>query len=313
MAEVDVVGYGEAAIDFIIRTEAIKRFDDKVWAKSYVRQLGGVTANFCVGLSRLSRKTAFMGAVGDDPDGVEIRGGLEREGVDTRALVTIPGKGSPVNYIVTEEGGSRLILQSPNMTGTQLKPEDLREDSIPDCRVFHTSAIVPDTAAKAASISKGRGATISFDLERHVADMGRKKIGPLLAITDILFTGPDALELLGLSTGASSIRDLVREGPKVVLLKKGKEGVTVFTQEQQVAVGSYRVDVVDATGAGDAFAAGFISDFLKGASLAEAAAYGNAVAAIKCMKMGAQAGLPKQKEVESFIIERGRPAIREIV
>jgi len=313
MAAMDVVGYGEAAIDFLIRTEAVTRFDDKVWAKSYVRQLGGVTANFCVGLSRLGRRTAFMGAVGDDPDGVEIRRGLGREGVDTSALLTIPGKGSPVNYIVTEEGGSRLILQSPNMTETQLRPQDVGENSVPHCKVFHTSAIIPDTAAKAASISKKRGATVSFDLERHVAEMGRKRIEPLLKITDTLFTGAETLELLGYGTDVSSIRRLIREGPKVVLLKKGKEGVIVFTQEQQTAVGSYNVDVADATGAGDAFAAGFICSFLDGTSWVEAAAYGNAVAAMKCTKMGAQAGLPSRPEVESFIHGRGRPVTRELV
>lgn len=312
MKEMDVVGYGEAAIDFIIRTEAITRFDDKVWAKSYVRQLGGVTANFCVGLSRLDRKTAFMGAVGDDPDGEEIRRGLEREGVDTNTLMTIPGRGSPVNYIVTEEGGSRLILQSPNMTETQLRPDDIRESSIPNCKIFHTSAIIPDTAAKAAAILKERGATVSFDLERHVAEMGNKRIEPLLKITDILFTGTESLELLGFSTSAASIRRLLGQGPKVVLLKKGKEGVTVFTSEQQVAVGSYKVDVVDATGAGDAFAAGFISSFLDGASWIEAAAYGNAVAAIKCTRMGAQAGLPRRRDVENFVLGRARPVISRL-
>jgi sugar/nucleoside kinase (ribokinase family) len=301
LKEMDVVGYGEAAIDFIIRTEAITKFDDKVWARSYVRQLGGVTANFCVGLSRLGRKTAFMGAVGDDPDGEEIRRGLEREGVDTGALITIPGRGSSVNYIVTEEGGSRLILQSPNMTETQLRPDDITEDSIPRCRVFHTSAIIPDTAVKAAAISKEKGAVISFDLERHVAEMGNKRIEPLLKLTDILFTGAESLEPLGFGSDEESFHRLLSQGPKVILLKKGKEGVTMLTSEQQVVVGSYKVDVVDATGAGDAFAAGFISGFLDGASWIEAAAYGNAVAAIKCTKAGAQAGLPTRQEVDDFV------------
>jgi sugar/nucleoside kinase (ribokinase family) len=310
LKEMEVVGYGEAAIDFIICTGTITKFDDKVWAKSYVRQLGGVTANFCVGLSRLGRKTAFMGAVGDDPDGEEIRRGLKREGVDTDTLMTLSGRSSPVNYIVTEEGGSRLILQSPNMIETQLRPDDMTEDSIPRCRVFHTSAIIPDTAVKAATISKERGATVSFDLERHVAEMGNERIGPLLRITDILFTGVESLEVLGFGTDAASIRKLLGQGPKVVLLKKGKNGVTVFTSEQQVTVGSYKVDVVDATGAGDAFAAGFISSFLDGGSWVESASYGNAAAAIKCTKTGAQAGLPRRREVEDFILERARPVIR---
>ena len=306
MREVDVVGYGEVAIDFLIRTGRPSSLDDKVWATGYVRQLGGVTANFCVGLSRLGRRTAFMGAVGDDPDGEEIRRGLRREGVDTSTLRTIPGRGSPVNYIVTEEGGSRLILQSPNMTATQLRPDDIERGSIPKCKVFHTSAIIPDTAAKAAAISKERGATVSFDLERHVAEMGNERVGPLIKITDILFTGAESLKLLGFGTDAASIHRLLGQGPKVVLLKKGKEGVTVFTSKQQVTVGSYKVDVVDATGAGDAFAAGFISSFLNGASWVEAAAYGNAVAAIKCTKMGAQAGLPTQQEVDAFISSHGK-------
>jgi len=307
MREMDVVGYGEVAIDFLIRTGRLSSLDDKVWAKSYVRQLGGVTANFCVGLSRLGRRTAFMGAVGDDPDGEEIRRGLEREGVDTSTLRTIPGRGSPVNYIVTEEGGSRLILQSPNMTATQLRPDDIERGSIPKCKVFHTSAIIPDTAAKAAAVSKEEGATVSFDLERHVVETGNERIGPLLKLTDILFTGAESLGLLGFGSNTESIRRLLSQGPRVVLLKKGKEGVTVLTSEQRATIGSYRVDVADATGAGDAFAAGFISSFLDGAPWIEAAAYGNAVAAIKCTKMGAQAGLPTRDEVEEFVSLRGRP------
>jgi len=307
MGGFDAVGYGEVAIDFIIRTERIVNLDDKIWAKNYVRQLGGVTCNFCVGLSRLDKRAAFMGAVGDDQDGEEIRTSLESEGVNTSALRTIPQKGSPVNYIITAEGGTRLILQSPNMTGTQLKPSDITRDAVPKCRVFHTSAIVPDTAAKIASLSKEAGAMISFDLERHVAEMGNERIEPLLKLTDILFTASESLEPLGLDENPNSLNRLLNTGPKVVILKKGSEGATVITNEKRVAVGAYEVEVVDSTGAGDAFAAGFISGVLEGASWTEAAVLGNAVAAMKCTKMGAQAGLPTRDQVEDFVSARGRP------
>jgi len=312
MREVDVVGYGEVAIDFLIRTGRPSSLDDKVWATGYVRQLGGVTANFCVGLSRLGKRTAFMGAVGDDPEGQEIRRGLEAEGVETGTLRTIPGKGSPVNYIVTFEGGSRLILQSPNMTRTQWTLNDIRSDVIPSCRVFHTSAIVPEVAARAAEVAKRKGAMISFDLERHVAEMGEEKIGPLVRLTDVLFAGKEPLGLLGLDESQSSLAKLFEQGPKVVLLKKGKEGVVVATPRKRTSVGAYAIDVVDATGAGDAFAAGFISRTLEGGSWTEAAAYANAVAAIKCTKMGAQAGLPTQEEVRAFISSRGAPGQSEL-
>lgn len=307
MRTFDVVGYGEVAIDFIIRTGRITSFDDKIWAKEYVRQLGGVTCNFCVGVSRLGKRTAFMGAVGDDPEGEEIRRGLEAEGVDHSAMKTITGKGSPVNYIVTAEGGSRLILQSPNMTGTQLKPDDVTSESVPKCDVFHTSAIIPETASRAAAFAKRDGALVSFDLERHVAEMGGERIRPLLRLTDILFTGSDSLELLGLRTDAASLEELLRLGPKVVLLKRGGEGVVVATPGRRVLVGAYSVQVVDPTGAGDAFAAGFISRRLDGATWIEAAAYANAVAAIKCTKPGAQAGLPTKAQVEDFLSQRGQP------
>jgi len=311
MSRFDVVGYGEVVIDVVVRTERIASLDDKIWAKGYVRQLGGVTANFCVGLSRLGKRTAFMGAVGDDHEGQEIRRGLEAEGVDTGVLRTIQGRGSPVNYIVSSEEGSRLILQSPNMTGTQLRPEDIDAASVPPCRVFHTSAIIPDTATKIASLYKEAGAIISFDLERHVAEMGSEKVQPLLKLTDILFTGSESLESLGLDESRDSLEKLLKTGPRVIVLKRGSEGVVVTTKEERVAVGSYKVEVVDSTGAGDAFAAGFISGVLDRASWREAAAFGNAVAAIKCTRMGAQAGLPHREEVEGFIARRGKPQLRD--
>lgn len=312
MREFDVVGYGEVAIDFIIQTERITSLDDKIWAKSYVRQLGGVTCNFCVGLSRLGKEAAFMGAIGDDQDGQEIRRGLDAEGVDHGCLKTLAGKGSPVNYIITAEGGSRLILQSPNMTGTQLRPEDINRDSMPKCKAFHTSAIVPDTAARAAAFAKEAGALVSFDLERHVAEIGRDKLRPLLNLTDVLFTGSDSLELLGFRVDATSLEDLLKLGPQVVVLKRGKEGVTVVTPGRKVCVGAYRVEVVDPTGAGDAFAAGFISSTLDGTSWFEAAAYANAVAAIKCTKPGAQAGLPTRSQVEDFVSKQRQPERRDL-
>jgi len=312
MREFDVVGYGEVAIDFIIRTERIASLDDKIWAKSYVRQLGGVTCNFCVGLSRLDRRTAFMGAIGDDQDGKEIRTGLESEGVNTSTLRTMAQGGSPVNYIITAEGGTRLILQSPNMVATQLRPSDITRDTVPGCSVFHTSAIIPETAAKIASLSKEAGAMISFDLERHVAEMGNERIEPLLKLTDILFTASESLRVLGLDESPNSLDKLLERGPKVVILKRGREGVIVITNEEKVAVEAYEVQVVDSTGAGDAFAAGFVSGVLDGASWVEAAALGNAVAAMKCTKMGAQAGLPTRGQVEAFVSARGKPHHRDL-
>jgi len=108
------------------------------------------------------------------------------------------------------------------------------------------------------------------------------------------------------------LEKLLNTGPSVIVLKRGSEGVVVITKEKGVAVGSYEVQVADSTGAGDAFAAGFITGVLDGASWTEAAALGNAVAAMKCTKMGAQAGLPTRAELEEFVRARGKPSLDHV-
>jgi len=301
----DVVSYGEVVVDLITLVERFPRGNEKIFAERVERHPGGVCANFAVAASRLGLETGFMGAVGDDVEGRFLVEALKREGVDVARLLTLEGKPSPVNIVLVEKGGNRVIVQSAYMLSTQLTPDDVDPGYIAGFRAFHTSAIIPGVAERASQAAKEKGLLISFDLEEQVAVYGLRAIRNILRNTDILLTGLGASAIIFPGAGAlDSLMRFARYGPKTVVAKLGEKGCAIVTKGRVERVPAFKVKPVDTTGAGDAFDAACIYGTLKGMSPEEAGRFGNAAAALKCLRTGAQAGLPTREEVETFLSEQ---------
>ena len=309
MPALDVVGLGEVVIDLIASVPRFPEPDEKIFATMCEKHPGGVTANFCVALSRLGTRTGFIGGVGDDGDGTYLRDSFSREGVDASRLVTRRGVPTPLNFVTITPDGQKAIFQSPHMLTVFPRPEELDLDYIARARVLHTTALRVDTAESALRHAKKEGVTTSFDLEKHVAVYGFEKLAPLIKLTDILLPNKmGALTFTRTDTLNEAAEKLLALGPKIVVITLAERGCLVKTEKETLEVPAFRAKAVDATGAGDAFNAGLITGILNQWDLHEAATYANAVAAMKITHVGAQAGLPTRKEVDEFLEKRTQEA-----
>jgi sugar/nucleoside kinase (ribokinase family) len=307
MPALDVVGLGEVVIDLIASIPRFPEPDEKIFATKYEKHPGGVTANFCVAISRLGMKAGFIGGVGEDADGIYLRDTLRREKVDASRLVTRKDALTPLNFVTITPDGQKTIFQSPYMLTVFPRPEELDLDYIAEARVLHITALRVDTAERALKHAKKRGLITSFDLEKHVAVYGFEKLVPLIKLTDILLPNKmGALTFSGTQNLKEAAEKLLALGPRIVVITLGEKGCLIKTEKETLEVPAFKVKAVDATGAGDAFNAGLITGILNQWDLCEAAKFANAVAAMKITHIGAQAGLPTRKEVDGFLEKRGQ-------
>ncbi|MFX1535153.1 MAG: carbohydrate kinase family protein [Promethearchaeota archaeon] len=306
-AEIDILGLGEIVIDLLLKIPHFPSPDEKLYVLNSEKQAGGVTANFCVGVARQELRVAFIGAVGNDEEGEYLRKTLQKEGVNDTYLLTLESKATPVNIVMVTNEGERAILQSEHMRLTLPPAEFITPKIIQKARHLHLTAINFSTALKAVKIAKKYGLTISLDLESQVVEEYFNELPKLLNYVDFLLPnkgGAFAFTQVENNPQKASLK-LLDYGPKVIIMTLGAEGVLLTTREDQRLFPAFIVEnVVDTTGAGDAFNAGFITAFLKGCQLEECIKRGQVTAAIKIQGLGAQKPLPTTTQLDTFLGHR---------
>jgi len=300
-----IIGLGVSSIDEFVLVEEFCKPDDKIWIKDFARQCGGVVANFCVGVARMGVKSGFMGSAGDDPNGHEVMQNFKSHDIDVSHFFLKKTTKTPVNIIVVDSHGSRQILQDPYMERNVLKADEIIPEYVAKADIFHTDAVNIESARKCMRIAKETGKRVSFDLERHVAVYGLNAIRDLLEMTNILLPNRrGALELTKEKDVRKAARKLLSFGPEIVLITLGEDGSLLVTAQGEHRIPIYKVEnVVDTTGAGDAFNSAFVSCIYKGMKPMEAADFASAVAALSVTKVGAQS-MPRWKEAEVFIASK---------
>ncbi|MFW9996335.1 MAG: carbohydrate kinase family protein [Candidatus Odinarchaeota archaeon] len=299
----DVIGLGEVVIDLLVKIPSFPEPDEKLYVISTEKQAGGVTANFCVGVARQGLRVAFIGAVGDDFDGQFLRTMLVKENVADEFLVSLEDRVTPVNIVMVTEDGDKAILQSENMRLTVPPSELITAELVQKASHLHLTAINFETALKAVKLAKDGGLTISLDLEAQVVRDYVEELPELLEYVDLLIPNKrGASEFTGIEDPTKSSLKLLEYGSKAVIMTLGSEGAILSTRTKQKYFPAYEIEnVVDTTGAGDAFNAGFITGFLLGKTLEESIKRGQATAVLKIQGMGAQEPLPTSDLVDEFL------------
>lgn len=280
----DIVGLGEAVIDWVVTVPHFPIRGEKVDAISEGRFPGGVVANYLVAASRLGAPCRFIGAVGKDIFGTVLIRDFVNEGIDISPLKT---KGTtPVNYIFIHEG-EKSIIQSPFMYETKLRLKDIKEKYIKKAKVLHTSLIHPELSRKAIEIAKKYNVKISIDLEPQITKRGWDNIKDMVLQADILFVSKGIIEKF-------SYQKL-----PIVIESRGAYGIAVYKPTSWKKYPAIKVDnIVDTTGAGDTFAGAFsVAFWIKGMSLEDSIKYGMRAASLKIQKLGARAGMPYAEDM----------------
>ncbi|MEM2122560.1 MAG: sugar kinase [Candidatus Bathyarchaeia archaeon] len=311
----DLVGLGSAIIDFVPGTTGPLNM-----VRSFMTCAGGAVANIMVAASRLGLKTGLIGCVGDDEFGDYIIRDLQGEGVDTSCVKRVKGRRTGIAFYSIDEEGERryLFYRFPGYSDPESSMEigDLEAAYIRDSRMLHFSESLlrqegtREAVLKALRVAKDNNVKVSYD--PNVRDdlwTGRSEFRKVqeeaLALTDIfLSTFREASLIAGCPGDPDRVVDqILALGPSTVVLR-GINHYQVITHGGTFKVPAFRVKAADTSGAGDAFDSGFLTGLLKGLPLKKAVILGNAVAALKVMKIGTRSGLPWIGEALEFIRER---------
>ncbi|MBA2598543.1 MAG: hypothetical protein H0V00_18130 [Chloroflexia bacterium] len=291
-AEGRIVCVGDALVDVIVRVGELPQRGRSVWGPPPVRVAGGTAANVAAGLAHLGRAVAFVGRVGEDDNGRFLTDDLRARGVDVEGVVRDPAAATGVAISLVEPDGERTFLACA-LGAAQTRLAD--EDVVLLCAqtpaaVFLTGLLLLEeparrTTRRLAARLHEAGITTYFDPNvRHPSAIMppplREAMQALAGMADVVLAGEEEIHDLGLAP---------RPG-QCFAIKRGARGAHLWIGGTSAfAVKGHAVDVVDATGAGDAFAAAFIAAYQDGQSEREALAFANAAAALSVKHLGARA------------------------
>ncbi len=284
---------------------------------------GGAPANVAVAAARLGEESAFIGSVGKDLFGDFILRALEAEGVDTSSVRRRePPTRTSLAFVEIDEGGDRsfTFYRSDPAADELLSAEDVSEELVAGASFVNFGSIPlikdPSRAAihQAVELARDLNVPAAFDVNfrEHLWSSGeeaREAVDPLIDDSYIVKLSDDEIgPLLGTEDTEEAAKMLLERGVSLVLVSLGPEGAFYATREFTGDVPAFEVEVVDATGAGDAFLAATLVHLSEGAEASldeervrEAARRGAAAGAIACTDYGAMRALPTKSELERFM------------
>ncbi len=291
----EIIGFGALNMDRLYLVERIGAPGEEIMIDSASEQPGGSAANTIVGLARLGVKTGFIGIVGDDSDGACIRSGMEQEGVDVSGIETADcaSRTGVVLVIVDGRGERSMYVHSGANNSLNLTSKNLSYAK--SAKFLHLSSFACEDQFEMQKEFIDRSeAKISFAPGMLYAGRGLDALHDVISRTEIVFLNRDEIGSLtghGYRGGAKELNDI---GAAIVVVTLGGDGCYIRTKGWEISVPASYAEVVDTTGAGDAFCAGFLCGLLSGKLLDHCGRIGNRVAA-KCVEaVGARTGLPRQ-------------------
>jgi fructokinase len=288
---------------------------------------GGAPANVAVGAARLGVESAFVGRLGDDLFGEFILGALEASGVDTSAVLRQPAPTrTTLAFVEQAEDGDRefTFYRSVPAADELLSSGDISRDILSGASFanFGSIPLVAEPVRSAtrtfAELANELGVAVAFDVNLRALlwpslDAFREAVDPLFDLSTVVKLSEDELSPVLATPDPDEAADmLLARGVSLALVSMGERGALYVTPGFRGSVPSFPIDeLVDATGAGDAFLAGTLAHLSDNAAwledeacVREAVRRGAAAGALACTQFGAMQGLPTKEELERFMAVR---------
>jgi sugar/nucleoside kinase (ribokinase family) len=253
-------------------------------------------------LAKLGAEARSAGAIGTDAAGDMLLSLLERDGVDTSLLVRRPDAQTSASVLPIRPNGDRPALHVVGANATY-GPDDVDWDAVADCTHLHLGGpefMGGEAAARILSRAREGGAVTSADILAPGEGLLDWIAAALPELDYLLPNAEQVLALTGKDDLADGCRELVSRGATCVAATRGADGVLIVDGEGEESVPAFEVDVVDTTGCGDAFSAGFLRGLSLGRSRREAAVLGCATAAQVAQGLGTDHGDYDLAAVEAF-------------
>ena len=288
------IGFGALNLDKIYRVDKIPKADEEGFVRDLQLFPGGSAANTIVGLARLGIKTAYIGKIGDDAEGSILLEDLRSEGVETRAVIKAKGR-SGTAIIFVDDSGNRAILVDPGVNDT-IRYEEIDLEFAKKFRLIHLTSFICKNGFESFESQKRiveEFELVSFDPGLPYAERGKKEMMQILKKTTVFLPNRTEIEKMFGAGYKEAAEECLSLGIDIVAVKLGERGCWIKKKDKEVSIPPYRVNVVDTTGAGDAFNAGFLYGYLKGRDIETCGKMGNYVASLCIQQIGARTGLPR--------------------
>jgi ribokinase len=301
MKQFDVIGFGALNVDKLFKVNAIAHAEQERFVKNFTEAAGGSAANTIAGLARLNCKTGFIGKTAQDREGKLLIDDFAREGVNLDGIIRSEKGRTGTVMGFFDEKGQRALYADPGVNDT-IGIEEIEKTYASNTKFLHLSSFVGEKSFRTQRkiLEKiPREVRVSLDPGALYAERGMKQLEPIIKRSFVVM--PNAIELEALTDkpdycgGAEYLLEL---GVKIVAVKLGKDGCYVTDGTTNRLVKPFTVKVVNTTGAGDAFCAGFLYGIINGKPLEECGRIGNFVASRCIMKSGARVGLPHAADLK---------------
>jgi 2-dehydro-3-deoxygluconokinase len=313
---VDVVTIGESMVLLQPMNEG-----PLAYAPLFTRSIAGAESNVSIGLSRLGFKVRWISRLGADPFGDVILSTLAGEGVDVSQVVRDPTFPTAIYFKEFKGyGDPNVYYYRKGSAISRLTPGDVQASWLEGAKHLHVTGITPALGSEIAEAirelmveARKQGKTISFDpnLRRKLwsEEEARRTLLSLIPLCDIFLPGIEEAEfLVGERTEEEYGAIFMEMGARAVILKLGEHGSIGFAGDRTVKAKPFPVTrLIDTVGAGDAFAAGFLSSFLENGNLEaddhlqRALERANFMGALATQYKGDWEGLPKREELERLL------------
>jgi len=282
-----------------------------IFSNSFERKIGGAELNVAIGCARLGLKSGWISRLGNDDFGKYILKTVRGEGIDTSEVELVDGYPTSVYFReVLADGSSRSFYYREKSPTSTMKCENLNENYFKEAKVLHITGVFPsitknnqDIILEAVKLAKKHNLTISFDpnirLKMWTKEEAKIYIEKILPNVDVLLIGDEEIEiLLGETTIEAAIKTFHNYGIEKVIVKKGAKGAVSSDGKNIYEVDAIKPKaLVDTVGAGDGFAAGFLTELVKGKNLEDCVRFANAVGSLVVGVEGDNEGLPYYDDV----------------
>jgi sugar/nucleoside kinase (ribokinase family) len=299
----DVLTVGELLIDMISAD-----YDD-FESNTYHKFFGGSPSNIAMNVKKLGISSQVASAVGEDGFGKFLINHLHNAGIDTSLVQQVKDSTSMVVVTKSKSTPVPIFYRGADF---HLAYTSKLEEALTHSKIVHFSCWpisrkpARDTIEMAIQTARKNAALVCFDPNYHPMIWGKDEDGveyvkSIISKVDIVKPSEDDAErLFGQDTHDNQLKKFLDLGAKLVIMTLGKEGAIVSNGEETIKLDTLATEVVDTTGAGDAFWSGFYSAIIKGYSIKQALSLGMAVSAYKLKFAGAVTDLPKLEAIEEM-------------
>jgi ribokinase len=317
----DVITSGSATIDAFVQTgnklfrgtdgTVSVPFGSKIAVEKILFEVGGGGTNTAVSLTRLGLKVAFLGKVGNDYNGERIVRQLRQESVDT-SFVRKGREGSGFSVVLDAYRHDRTILtfkgSNDHISFSELPLARMRT------KWFYLASMMNQsfkTIERLSGWAQRKGIRVMFNPSSYLTERGIGFLREIVSKSDILvMNNEESMMLIKKNSVKERLKGLMKYGPEIAIVTDGPNGVYLHDGTGFYSARPHKIDVVETTGAGDAFGSGFLAGYIKTNDVKYALRLGLAIAETVIQTVGNKHNLPTWNQAVAFVKSHPTPIKR---